>query len=250
MGSILAVVLTVFGCTAPDNKTAPPPAQQTTDTGTACATPPCTTTTLHTGDTGTTISWDDLVGKTYQVTWTDGDVVSPEDYGLLLSLVDPTSVLYSVTAVTDDTLTVLVAPVNDSGQQDRCAPTKGPLDFDWTNAPRATHEEIPGSLYTTSDLSFEPMNAERVERIAEVSADLTTLNAVLDAKDAHINFLSDLVGGPPCPLLETFGISCHICIDGSDDCLDLRIEDIPGVELPGATVVQRSEADIAADPGC
>lgn len=53
-----------------------------------------------------------------------------------------------------------------------------------------------------------------------------------------------------CDLMAAFGVGCEPCADGLETCIPLRVEGLIAEVVPGADLVARDAADIAADPQC
>lgn len=119
---------------------------------------------------------------------------------------------------------------------------------------------------SVGDLSATPLlvvsypyldtNADFVLRDAVVTATLVSAaapmtDAVLEG-DIDTRDLGALGVGTPaevCDLFVAFGERCVACSDGAPFCVPVRIEDLPNGPSPAA-VVERTAADIAADPRC
>lgn len=206
----------------------------------------------------------DYVGRTFVLDLAVATAIAPSGVGsLLASFVGPGDPVPAVTVLAVDPrrpgLRTRLGAVEDVGgvwQQDLCTPTldsNGPGDV--SRAPFVRTVFGPGPY----GLLGVPQDAAR----ARVGGTLQRSPfALVDAElDLRIDTrpLVPLVGGTApgdvCDLYTAFsGLSCDECSpdDAHPDpyCLDLRVADMPGDEAVGITLVQRTEADIAADPAC
>ena len=204
---------------------------------------------------GASVNDGDVQDSAYALDLASGNFVDPPGVGALLQSQLDVDILIGVTNAAGADLQ-LVGAIGEDGAnppaQDLCTES---IDFpaaDFSEnpyfevGPQTTTLDVQGLSVTIDDLfvsgAFSPDGGEVVGAVLAGSIDTRPL-AGLVGDDA-----------PPeavCDLAVTFGIACQACTDGSGDfCLSLLVTDIAAAEIAGATVVQRDQATIDADPAC
>lgn len=200
-----------------------------------------------------------LIGKTYNLDLAHANITQPEGVGSILgSYLTDVIILFSPTEVDDVDQSIQVVGAlgtEDGGSltQDMCSPSLGLTEVtpgQWNNpyfqvGPALFETDIEGINVVIQDLliagDFEPDGSSVQEAIFAGQVDTRDFADLLDP------------GNPDaiCQLIEGLGIPCEACPqDGLEYCLTVRAQDISAEEVPGLTLVTRSEAEVAADPAC
>lgn len=214
----------------------------------ACGSNPITFTTSETGGPTTV----DLANRVYALDLASGDWVKPAGVGALLSSqLGDTQVLVSPTAINTDTIDILGA-VGAAGAQDICTPTLPFPPAEWADPYFSLVSDL--LPLVVADLTIEIENldlsgafAPDGSRIQGAALKGTIDTRVIAAAFPDIGSTDNAV----CQLVSTFGVTCEECVsDGTPYCLSVYIDAIEAGYLAGATLVERSQEDIDADPYC
>ncbi len=205
--------------------------------------------TFTTSAIGTPVSdLQTLVGRTWRMRLGDGRP-PPERNGLqaVLDQIAEDLLIHALSA-DGSTLTVLVAS-SESGTgagQDLCVPTIE-VDLDLAENPFATGAVPAG---------YAPLSGEAVPTYGgQVQGSFSADGAVLAGIDLTMVLDMDAAGqilGDPqlCGTLQKVGVFCEPCPSGAGNCLNFNTWGVDGAEDTGASVVARTEADVANDPSC
>lgn len=192
----------------------------------------------------------DLVGDVFDLDPANGEWVEPAGIGdLIASQLGDTQIFLSVSALTDDEITMLVA-IGSSDTQDLCNPTIALPPAAFTGAAFSiVSPELP------LEISGVTLAIDEAEISGVFSVDGTRINEGTMAGSVDVRPLTSAIGlddpDSVCELIAAFGSTCDACADGSGTyCIDLRIEQMVAPLLPGASVIERTEAEISADPSC
>lgn len=196
----------------------------------------------------------DLVGKSYVVDLTAADFVEPAGVADLLLGSLENSILLGVQATSPNLQMIGAISVDAGTDQDLCTET---IPFPAADFSQSPYFEV-GPEDTTISVAGYNIEILQLEVTGTFAADGSyfgggTLSGELDAR-----LLAPLVGellgtkdpDEICGVVAGFGVSCEVCSsDGQPYCLAVYVRDITANEL-GATIVERSTADIAGDPSC
>jgi hypothetical protein len=253
------LIAALGGCSGSDDTgkgaTTTPPTDPTGGTTPEGTTPTVDTDTTDSGwtyegsDPGDPLAVDPT-GWVYSVDLAGGTWVEPVGLGPLIgAALATTGLLVSPTAFRATEVDLLAA-LGVYDVQDPCVATVSLPGSPWTDpvfstsAPtlELTFFGVPLAL---NDVTFTGTFQPDGERIggAELAGqlDTRTLGALLGLGTDE---------GATCDLVAAFGVSCLPCPDGLPYCLDVDITDLGAPHLPGVTLIERTDADIAADPAC
>ncbi|MCK6527195.1 Ig-like domain-containing protein [Myxococcota bacterium] len=200
---------------------------------------------------------DSLVGRTYLLDAFSGTIVEPAGIEPVLDLlVSELPLLLSPVELDagEGTVRVLAAMVEAGGgppAQDRCQATvelgggvPGIFDDpDFQVGPATLEATVEGTEIRVEDLLV----------IGEFAPDGSAMQEVFVIGSIDTRPMDEYLGGvgAACDFVGLLGISCLPCPSTGDPyCLDLWVEDLYALHQPSVTVVPRTEAEIAADPGC
>ena len=213
----------------------------------------CTeTSTFTTSEVGTPVTTTCPTDSTYLLDLSTGDWVEPIGLGALLQQTVTAGLVVEIESTTSSTLDAMIGTSEGTypATQNLCVPTAdGSGDFSANpyvkidaTAVEYEYDDIPLTLHDfTMTGAFSP-TCDYLQG-AQVTAlfDTRGLVPMIDPKGD-----ADAI----CQLVASFGLSCIACPTGVGDyCLDIRIENIDGHEIP-LNVKSRSESDIASDPAC
>jgi len=216
---------------------------------------------------------DDLPSNTFELDLFSATIVQPPGVGpILQSLMVDTSILFrplETSAPAEGELHV-VGALGDLGdgtlRQDLCSEsfpfTYGPDGLYGTpdDAPATWNDPMLELGPTDFDLVVQevPFTIQELELRGTFHPDLRdlkggTFEGLIDTRPLAV--LIDPNAGPNamCELMEdTIGVSCEEC--GGDSpglfCLTLEARDVVATRIEGLSLVERTAADIAADPAC
>jgi hypothetical protein len=185
-----------------------------------------------------------LIDNTYVLDLAGAEWVQPPGLGPLLQLYFTTPVLLGVQSADNDTIDFLGAPgIIDPFAGIQQDTTQQTWDFDGTSftaAPffRADVDEV--------NFSFDgldiPVYGFRVE--GTFAADGSSFGGGLLSGNADTRNLGVQLGEPDnpaamCGYAESLGIACKPCPDGEPYCLDLAVQDVDGMKVPGLKLRRR-----------
>lgn len=206
--------------------------------------------TLTTSDVGTPVGATDLTGNVYSLDLTTGVWLEPENVGAILgSFLADTQIFVRPTEVTGTEIT-MIGGIGSGGVQDLCSPT---IPFPAAGWSDPYFELTAPSLEL--DVAGVEVNIENLELSGAFAPDGSRIQGTVMKGSIDTRALVDLVeeGGEDdavCVLAGTLGVSCLECGDGSGPfCLSVWVDNI-AAEGVNATLVERTDADIAADPTC
>jgi hypothetical protein len=191
-----------------------------------------------------------LEGRVYALDLAGGDWVEPPGVGpLLSSQLGDTQVLVSPLAL-DATSITMIGAIGSAGIQDLCSPTLPFPPADWTDpyfslAAPALDLVVAGFTVTIQDLDLSGAFAPDASRIQGAA-----LKGTIDTRPLGVAFDLGTAPDAVCQLVATFGVACQECGDGEPYCLSVYIDAVEAGYLNGSTIVERTDADIAADPAC
>lgn len=207
-----------------------------------------------TTDVGAPVPVPTLPDRTYAVDLASPSlsfVQPPGVGGLLQSQLAGFSVLVSVAdaTATDLELRVGIGSVSPF-VQDLCQPTSDLPSSDFSTNPyfSAGPATLPFDMGITS-FEFQELMLEGA-LTADADAMLMTLEAVVDTRPLVPLVVPGGADSAVCDLLAAFGVTCTTCAGGGDFCLPIEVIDIVAEEQVGLTLVERTAADVAADPTC
>lgn len=197
-----------------------------------------------------------LTGKTYLLDLTAPDVnfIEPPGVGSLLQAqLDGVSVLVGVRTANATQIDMIGAIGDDSTppQQDLCTES---IPFPLADFDENPYFEI-GPEDTTITVAGLSVSIDDLKISGAFSPDQTVIaGAVLEGK-VDTRPLVDLFaeGGADdavCTLVGQFGVNCEDCGGGEVFCLSLKVNNINAEILANTTLVERTEATIAADAVC
>jgi len=206
--------------------------------------------TLTTSDVGTPVGSTDLTGNVYSLDLTTGVWLEPENVGAILgTFLEDTQIFVRPTEVTPNQIT-MIGGIGAGGVQDLCSPTIPFPAADWTDP---YFELTAPSLVL--DVADVVVNIEDLELSGAFAPDGSRIQGTVMKGSIDTRALVDLVaeGGEDdavCVLAGTLGVSCLECSDGSGPfCLSVWVDNITAEGISGS-LVERTDADIAADPAC
>jgi hypothetical protein len=136
-------------------------------------------------------------------------------------------------------------------EQERCSPTATITATTWENPwfqlwIDEWNLEAAGYTVPVSGVTVTGAFAPDGSRLQGVTA-----SASLDTRPLGEAFGLGADPDAPCQLIAAFGVSCLECADGTGRyCVDVYLDDLDGPQIPGLTVVDRTETDVASDPTC
>jgi hypothetical protein len=192
----------------------------------------------------------DVTGWVYAVRLADANWVEPVGFGALIAtLFGGTEILVSPTSVEAAEIEMLGA-FGSSGIQELCyetvpfpAATWTDPDFDLTAA--SIDLTVSGFVLPVIDARLSGTFSPTGDQIGDGE-----LSGSLDTRGLAEALGLGTAEGAVCEFIATFGVSCVACPDGEPYCLELGVIDIVAPNLPGTTLVERTVADIVADPTC
>jgi hypothetical protein len=206
--------------------------------------------TASTADTATPPGPTLTLGSTFLYDESTVTVTEPGGVGFLLLSTWDTPFLIEAVSRSGTDLTLRMAVSDGAGQQDLCTETVDLVtDFSadpvFSYGPADTTVSGQGMTVLVEDLTLMGTFSPTYDRIldTEVSGTVDTVPLVP---------LINPGGGPAtvCNTLAVFGVSCSACPSGASAyCLDYASED-SDADLVGITLVERTSADIQADPNC
>ena len=191
--------------------------------------------------------------RSYALDLASGNFVQPAGVGPLLQAQITVDILLGVLAANTTSATFIGAIGDDQVPlgQDLCNPS---IDF-----PQVDFSQRPAFEVGPDDVTLEIQGLQvAIDDLyvsGNFSADATsivdaTLQGSIDTRQ-----LVGLLGAnsPPnsiCLLVQLAGTQCLPCPTGGDFCLTLLVDSIQANEIPGLTLVSRTQADIDVDPVC
>ncbi len=176
----------------------------------------------------------------------EGRIVVPEGVGAALSpyICDPTLWMVGLASTEPE---VAIGVNADPPEQDVCSAEP---------APRVGWEDLSGSFSSLPGFSLEGEGVQLTDGLVGCGFNANQLTFTGEFAPDGRGFVGDLVGqaaevdwawmmdtgwgfGSLCDALAGFGYDCVTCADGSPDCIEFHVLDIPGVptsELPDETV--------------
>ena len=185
--------------------------------------------------------------RVYLVDLTTGTWTEPPGIGPVITDLIPIETLWVSPDIIGDQIAMIAAFIDPFGNQADCLPTlpfaATPFEDPWFSSSTAVLPfELQFSTITLRDVSLTGAFAPNGGRI-----DALDLTGTLDVRE-----IEPLLppGTDVCGLVELFGSACFACPDAVEACATLTVENLDAALDPGAVVVERTPADIAADPLC
>lgn len=193
-------------------------------------------------------------GKAYKVDLGGADFVEPAGVADLLLGQLENDILLGVVSSSPDLQMIGAISMTGTSDQDMCTES---IDFPPADFSGSPYFKI-GPQDTTISVAGFNVDILKLEVSGTFAADGTyfgggTLAGELDAR-LLAPLVGDLLGTTDpdaiCGVVAGFGVSCKACSsDGEVYCLDVYVRDITATEL-GTSIVERTTADIDADPTC
>lgn len=192
-----------------------------------------------------------VTGHVFALDVANGEWVEPAGVGdLLATQLGDTQIFVAPTA-TDATSITMTGAIGSANTQDLCSPTIPFPPADWADPYFSLQSPllplvVAGLVIEIEDLDLSGAFAPDASRIQGAS-----LQGSIDTRPLGVAFDLGTTENAVCDLVYTFGVSCEACADGSGNfCLSVWVDSIEAADVPGLTLVDRTEADIAADPAC
>jgi hypothetical protein len=186
-----------------------------------------------------------LVGQTWKLDLVNGTWVSPVGFGPLAVIfeTDAEQMLFELF----DPLTARIGAedLDNPLFQDACLPTSDPF-LDLSANPVFT--TMPGPLWLSLLATRLPIENGSVSGRLVGGTDLAgvELTGALD-----ISPLDAMFGGSTCTAIAPFGVACGMCpVSGGKTCLNMDVTSIAATPVANLQLVERTDADVLADPAC
>ncbi len=212
-----------------------------------------------TSDLGTPVSDPPaVVGVTYNLDLASAEITEPPGVGQVLApYLSDVIVLFSPTALDEGagSIEVLGALGDDSSgtlMQDMCSPSlplTEAVPGEFANpyfqvGPALFESEIQGINIIIDDLLIG----------GDFTSDGSAVEEAVFAGQLDSRNFAGLLGDDIdaiCELLTTLGIACEACpSDGELYCLSVRAEQITAASVPGVSLIEVTDEDVAADENC
>lgn len=195
-----------------------------------------------------------LARRTYGFALSEGRVVRPEGVGSVLSAYMDQETLLGVRRADETNLDVRFAPSlygSAPPEQDTCAVTGDVSGVDFSEQPWFSA----GALSIVLNIAGVPVPLDGMTFEGAFASDGSyigggVVSGTLDTRP--LDPLLDDSGTPGafCAVAASFGETCEPCPeDGASYCLPLRVDELTATEVD-AMLVERTAADVAADPSC
>lgn len=232
-----------------------PSTEYTATASHACREPSWTFTTSSTG-----VPTVDLTGRAWSADMSSGRFVEPAGVGPLVQQFLSTTVLIGVESHAPTTLVMIGASANSDGTtQDDCIASSRWSDVDFSEDPHfvTAIDAIPVAsgvelVFRSGEVSgsFAPdgsrIDGLRISGVIDTHSIATLING--NCVDGFSNYPACL--NAACNLLQTFGLACEDCADGTGEhCLALDVDSITANEVAGP-LVARTQEESCALPGC
>lgn len=189
-----------------------------------------------------------IVDRVFALDLASGEWVRPAGVGdLLATQLGDTQIFVTPTETPAATITMTGA-IGSQNTQDLCSPTIPFPPANWSDPYFELESDllplvVAGLTIEIEDMSLSGAYAPDASRIQGAS-----LRGSIDTRPLGEAFDLGTTDDAVCGLVNTFGVQCEACSDGSGNyCLTVWVDNIEADYVPGLVIQERTQADIDAD---
>jgi hypothetical protein len=209
-----------------------------------------------TSTVGYPVAPETLVGRTYAIELARGRFLEPQALASYVQIYVPAQLLLTVTDADASSVRVMLANGADDAPaaQDTCWPTSR-FDGDYSHGPFFDVQPAEAPLVLAAD--HLPLTLERARLTGAFGPDGAFIEGGVLTGSFDTRPLVPLVGDASarddaiCQYASSFGGGCTACPDGSSEtCLDLYVDNIVAMAVPGPIEAIPTQEQACARPEC